>query len=346
MKVTCSNNSVCIDGEHIKFEGYTLSTEIARGANGVVVGAVDNNLNRRVAIKLWHSKDSDSRDNLLQGKSEATKIASIPHQNIVTVFNAGIVGNCFYLVMEFLPGKSLREILTGVFPGLAFRTKILSQIVKALRHAHRNSVYHGDLHDRNVVIIDDHVKIIDFGTSRFYTGNKVKGETESSLILKLCRNIFPEIEVELRKHDKSMLLNPRLTLFFCESWVRLISQLEITHSYVSKKSSNEHLLLTTLFGIALNCAKCPYIDLEDIVEKLNTIGVEPSLMARFFEQLLIYCQLEINPENQDSVSSKDVVSDNEYENRLRIVKLRNEIGNLLDIVSEDGAVEFDRVLYS
>ena len=154
---------------------YEVHEELGRGGMSVVYRGVDTTLQRRVAIKVLHdhlTEDQQARDRLHR---EAVAVAKLQHKNIIEVFDfsTGTEGPA-YIVMEFVEGQSLADILTSLSfescpeQGLHF----LRRIVSALEHAHENGVIHRDLKPENVLLSEDgHLKLMDFGIARLVDGN-------------------------------------------------------------------------------------------------------------------------------------------------------------------------------
>lgn len=141
---------------------YQILDEVGRGGMGVVYQAHDTRLARDVAIKILspNALDADGRARLLR---EAQAIARLNHPNIVTVFDAGEVDGRPFIVMELMPGHSLRHHEPQ---NLDECLHITRQICLALEHAHDHGVIHRDLKPENILITSGQIaKLMDFGLS-------------------------------------------------------------------------------------------------------------------------------------------------------------------------------------
>ncbi|QIS14146.1 protein kinase [Nocardia arthritidis] len=144
---------------------YRLSEQLGSGAHGVVWCAVDEQLDRVVALK--HALVSDSSDGgelIGRLEREAKLLAQLNHPNIVTVFDLVRADGQWWLVMEYVPGHSLREL--GPLPLRRVAT-IGVQLAHALAAVHAAGILHRDIKPSNVLVTDDdHAKLGDFGVSR------------------------------------------------------------------------------------------------------------------------------------------------------------------------------------
>ncbi|ESS70620.1 putative serine/threonine-protein kinase Sps1 [Methyloglobulus morosus KoM1] len=162
---------------------YRLEQELGQGGMGSVFKALDlhrqeiNARNQYVAIKILLPALSDDRVLVVGFHREAEKSQKLTHPNIIKVFDASRDGNRHYMVMEYLEGKPLNNIISqhGAFP-LKNAFPIISAIGRGLAHAHENNIIHSDLKPANVFILagSNEVKILDFGIASELkiTGNK------------------------------------------------------------------------------------------------------------------------------------------------------------------------------
>jgi serine/threonine protein kinase len=159
---------------------YIITGEIGRGGMGVVCRARDPLLNREVAIKVLSDAPLMSkmgRDHLLH---EARAASALNHPNICVIHEVGEQDGRFFIVMEFIEGKPLSEMIRPL--GLPFEvlTRYGLQIAEALAHAHDRGVIHGDLKSSNVAITTDgRVKVLDFGLARIVRKNDLEAATQS-----------------------------------------------------------------------------------------------------------------------------------------------------------------------
>ena len=156
---------------------YQVRSRIARGGMATVYLATDLRLERRVAIKVMHghlADDSKFRERFIQ---EARSAARLAHPNVVNVFDQGQDTDMAYLVMEYLPGITLRDLLNERHVLTTEQTfDILEAVLSGLAAAHKAGIVHRDLKPENVLLADDgRIKIGDFGLARAASANTATG---------------------------------------------------------------------------------------------------------------------------------------------------------------------------
>ena len=156
---------------------YQVRSRVARGGMATVYQATDLRLDRRVALKVMHGHLADDSQYKTRFIQEARSAARLAHPNVVNVFDQGQDGEIAYLVMEYLPGITLRELLKD-HPVLTNdqALDIMEAILAGLAAAHRNGIVHRDLKPENVLLADDgRIKIGDFGLARAVTAQTATG---------------------------------------------------------------------------------------------------------------------------------------------------------------------------
>ena len=156
-------------GSLVTLDGrYHVLERIAAGGMGEVFRAHDAVLAREVAIKVLHRSLAGDQGFVDRFRREARAAASLSHPNIVAVYDWGAVDGIYYMVMEFVHGRSVREILNAngrLEPAQA--ADVLSQTLAALAHAHAKGIVHRDLKPENILITADGVvKLTDLGLAR------------------------------------------------------------------------------------------------------------------------------------------------------------------------------------
>ncbi|RWZ52045.1 Stk1 family PASTA domain-containing Ser/Thr kinase [Labedella phragmitis] len=157
---------------------YLVRSRIARGGMATVYLATDQRLERRVAIKIMHghlSDDSTFKNRFVQEARSAARLAN-PH--VVSVFDQGQDSDMAYLVMEYLPGITLRELLSerGTLSAQQV-VDIMDAVLTGLAAAHRAGIVHRDVKPENVLLADDgRIKISDFGLARAASANTATGQ--------------------------------------------------------------------------------------------------------------------------------------------------------------------------
>ena len=147
---------------------YKLLEKIGEGGMGIVYKAKCTLLNRFVAVKILKAELSDDKDFISRFKREANSIASLSHPNIVSVYDVGSENNINFIVMEYINGKTLKQIINEDGRLSSLNTlDITLQIAKALQCAHKNNIIHRDIKPDNILITDDNiVKLTDFGIAK------------------------------------------------------------------------------------------------------------------------------------------------------------------------------------
>jgi serine/threonine protein kinase/beta-lactam-binding protein with PASTA domain len=149
-------------------ERYLIGDRIARGGMASVFKATDERLDREVAIKVMHHGLGDDEQFTQRFVREAKSAAKLNHRNVVSVFDQGTDGDVTYLVMEYVPGNTLRDLMRAEAPMPPYRAlQLLEQVLIALSAAHTARMIHRDVKPENVLITPDgDVKVADFGLAR------------------------------------------------------------------------------------------------------------------------------------------------------------------------------------
>jgi len=154
-------------GEGSTIDGrYRLLRRIGSGGMADVWLAEDPHLQRRVALKILHRRFAQDREFVERFRREAEAAASLSHPNIVAVFDRGDVDGTYYIAMQLLEGRSLKELIDqGLTPEQT--SALIRQVLEAAGYAHRHGVVHRDLKPQNVIVDDEGVATVtDFGIAR------------------------------------------------------------------------------------------------------------------------------------------------------------------------------------
>lgn len=161
-----ADGKLLIAGQQIEIPEYRLVSLIGDGASGIVSAGHHRFLDRPAAIKVWMKlRPNDSRDKFSQGIEEARKACTGGCKYAVAIYSAGETGGHFYCAMEQVKGPTLREFLSKT-KSLMKRYALVELFLDAVYEMKRNNVVHGDLHQKNVLVVRDTIRIVDFGTSR------------------------------------------------------------------------------------------------------------------------------------------------------------------------------------
>ena len=155
---------------------YEIIEKIGSGGMATVYKAKCHVLNRYVAIKILRDEFTTDEEFIKRFEVEAQSAASITHPNIVSVYDVGVDGNLYYIVMELIKGKTLKEIIIEEKGALPWKwsVNIAIQIASALETAHRNHIIHRDIKPHNIIITEDGVaKVTDFGIAKAVSNSTI-----------------------------------------------------------------------------------------------------------------------------------------------------------------------------
>ena len=179
---------------------YLIETRVARGGMATVYQALDQRLERPVAIKVMHPHLAEDEDFTRRFIQEARSAARLAHPNIVNVFDQGQEGSLTYIVMEYLPGITLRELLNDFGALTVPQTlDIVTAVLHGLDAAHTAGIVHRDLKPENVLLADDgRIKIADFGLARASTHNTATSQALLGTVAYLSPELIARGEADLR----------------------------------------------------------------------------------------------------------------------------------------------------
>lgn len=169
---------------------YRVISRLGTGGMADVFLAEDEQLSRQVALKLLHRRFAEDPGFVERFRREAQSAASLQHPNVVSVFDRGAFDGTYYIAMEYLEGRSLKQLIREEAPLEPLRAiELTVQILKAARFAHRRGVIHRDLKPHNVIIdAGDHAKVTDFGIARAGASDM----TETGSIMGTAQYLSPE----------------------------------------------------------------------------------------------------------------------------------------------------------
>ncbi|MCR4877545.1 MAG: Stk1 family PASTA domain-containing Ser/Thr kinase [Clostridiales bacterium] len=154
--------------EKILADRYRLTEQIGMGGMAIVYKAVDLRTGHNVAVKVLRPEFNEDAEFVSRFQREAEAASKMTHHNIVNLLDVGMDGENRYLVMEYVQGKTLKEVIQErgrLSAPLACQIAI--RILSALEHAHRNGIVHRDIKPQNILVhADGHIKVADFGIAR------------------------------------------------------------------------------------------------------------------------------------------------------------------------------------
>ena len=158
-------------GERVLDGRYALEMPIGSGGMADVYRAKDQLLERTVAVKILHRQYENDTEFIARFQCEAKAAARITHPNIVNVYDVGVAEGRHYIVMEYVPGRTLKErIKEEVVLPVPEALRIAGQIASALAQAHADRLVHCDIKPHNILVMPDGtVKVADFGIARAVT---------------------------------------------------------------------------------------------------------------------------------------------------------------------------------
>jgi len=150
---------------------YVVEAVVGTGGMAVVYRAYDKIKKMTVAVKVLRPEYESDEEFVRRFSREAEAASKVSHENIVNMFDVGMDGDCRYIVMEYVDGQTLKEMIREqgrIAPDQALRMTI--RILAAVDHAHRNGIVHRDIKPQNI-LVDKHgrVKVADFGIARLKT---------------------------------------------------------------------------------------------------------------------------------------------------------------------------------
>ena len=141
-----------------------------------VYKAMDKVLKRDVAVKILRDEFTTDEEFIKRFEAEAQSAARLTHANIVSIYDVGVEGNLYYIVMELIQGKTLKEIIIEEKGPLPWKwsVNVAIQIASALETAHRNNIVHRDIKPHNIIITEDGVaKVTDFGIAKAVSNSTI-----------------------------------------------------------------------------------------------------------------------------------------------------------------------------
>ncbi|MDQ3992578.1 MAG: Stk1 family PASTA domain-containing Ser/Thr kinase [Actinomycetota bacterium] len=169
---------------------YQITRKLGSGGMANVYLAEDQELGRRVAIKVLDDRHASDSQFVERFRREAKNAAGLSHPNIVSIYDRGEAEGSYYIAMEYVEGRTLKELLVARGPSpIGIAIDYTRQILSALRFAHRNGIVHRDIKPHNVIVDGDgRVKVMDFGIARAGASQM----TEAGSIIGTAQYLSPE----------------------------------------------------------------------------------------------------------------------------------------------------------
>ena len=177
--------------EKILADRYRLTEQIGMGGMAIVYKAVDLRTGHNVAVKVLRPEFNEDAEFVSRFQREAEAASKMTHHNIVNLLDVGMDGDNRYLVMEYVQGKTLKDVIQErgrLSAPLACQITI--RILSALEHAHRNGIVHRDIKPQNILVhADGHIKVADFGIARIADSSTL---TKGDMVMGSVHYFSPE----------------------------------------------------------------------------------------------------------------------------------------------------------
>jgi beta-lactam-binding protein with PASTA domain/predicted Ser/Thr protein kinase len=172
-------------------ERYEVIRRLGSGGMADVYLADDRHLGRQVALKMLHARFANDAEFVERFRREASSAAGLNHSSIVQIYDRGEAEGTYYIAMEYLEGRTLKDIIIKYAPlDPDLVVSISRQVVEALRFAHRRDIIHRDIKPQNIIVDSEgRVKVTDFGIARAGSGSTM---TEVGSILGTAHYLSPE----------------------------------------------------------------------------------------------------------------------------------------------------------
>ena len=155
---------------------YEIIEKVGNGGMATVYRAEDKVLKRQVAVKVLKDEFTTDEEFIKRFEIEAQSAARLAHPNIVSIYDVGSEDNLYYIVMELIRGKTLKEIIVEERGPLPWKwsVNVAMQIASALEMAHKNNIIHRDIKPRNIIITEDGIaKVTDFGIAKAVSNSTI-----------------------------------------------------------------------------------------------------------------------------------------------------------------------------
>jgi beta-lactam-binding protein with PASTA domain/predicted Ser/Thr protein kinase len=169
---------------------YKIVTRLGSGGMADVYCAEDSQLGRRIALKVLYARFAEDDEFVERFRREASSAAGLQHQHVVSVYDRGEWEGTSYIAMEFVDGRTLKQVIQAEAPMDPVRAIDLAvQVLRATRFAHRRGVIHRDLKPHNVIVdAEDRAKVTDFGIARAGASDM----TQTGSIMGTAQYLSPE----------------------------------------------------------------------------------------------------------------------------------------------------------
>lgn len=198
-------------------EKYEIISPIGAGGMGTVYRARQLTMNRDVAVKFLNVVGGDA-EAVGRFQREARILSTLKHRNLLACYEFGIWDGHYYVAMEYAPGVSLEAVVEGSEKGRLDGRKVVAiakQVADALHCAHANGVIHRDLKPSNILLLDDTVKVIDFGLAKVVAAGNMQKLTETGYAVGSILYMSPEQCTGQRIDERADFYGLGAVMFYC-----------------------------------------------------------------------------------------------------------------------------------
>jgi serine/threonine protein kinase len=280
---------------------YKILAKLGEGGMGVVYKAEDTMLKRIVAIKFLPRQIAASDDERERFKIEAQAAAALNHPNIATIYAIEEVDGDMFIVMEFIDGKELREIIKSEIPNPQSAIEYAAQIASGLQAAHAKGVTHRDIKSSNIMVTESgQVKIMDFGLAKIAGGAQL---TKDHSTLGTAAYMSPE-------QARGEPVDHRTDI-----WSFGVVLYEMLTGQLPFQSDHEQVLIYAITNETTEPISALRVDVPKELECIVTKALQKSLSARYqrAEEILSDLKKFLQPA---SISTSPTITSNARPNNL------------------------------
>jgi len=274
------NQRIYFSDTELSFPELDILGELGRGCNGIVLEALDRQLDRKVALKVWDFVPKSGKIN--RALMEMRKLANINHPLFVTVHRYSTINGVPFAVLERIPGITAQDWLRKTNPSLADRYALWGMYVKALKVIYDMELLHGDPHTKNILVYNDEnnvyaglrdtigathfsIKLTDMGTS-LLMGRKATQKREAKVILETGKRIWspdnPHYVLDLQANSALKFVISALESYANYRWrVNNLKRRAVNDDYGQKSDA---------ISLALELVAVPVYNLHQVVSDIKS----------------------------------------------------------------------------